>query len=102
LFGCDGDGSSMLKLELFVISVVNNFVFVFVVKIKLNIPFCFSSIWVWNRTTLQTNSIITAPCNIESFHEVQVKGLSRKWPHNNTKNEHQKLCHTRNIADEIH
>lgn len=102
LLGSDGDGSSMSKLEPFVIFIVNNFVFVVFVKIKLNIPFYLSSIWVWNRITRQKNPIIAAACIVESFHEVQVKGLSRQRPHEDTEKEEQKLCYTCYIADEIH
>ena len=76
LLGRDGDGSSLCELELFVILIVNNFVFIIVVKIKLNIPFYLSSFWVWNRITRQNHSVVTAEGIIESFHEVQVKGLS--------------------------
>ena len=102
LFGTNGDGSTLLKLKPFLISIVNYFVLIFFVKIELNIPFYFSSILVWNWTTLQIYFIINASSIIESLHEIQVKGLSWQRPHKKSEDEHQKLSYTSDIADEIH
>lgn len=87
LVSSNGDGSSLLELKSFMITIINNFVFIIFIKIKFDVSFDLSSIWIGNWTSLKGDTVVAGASVVQAFHQIQVKRLSRKWPEENTENE---------------